>query len=106
MKTRIIQNQPEPEPPVAAGGTTRGTGPRAVVRAHRLLIFFVLAYALAWGGIPWDSFFAPGALIAALVVAFTADGVEGLRGIGRRLVRWRVGGVWYALALGVPLGVK
>ena len=34
------------------------------VRRHRVLCFFVLAYVLAWGAIPWDSFFAPGALLA------------------------------------------
>ena len=36
-----------------------------LVRRHRVLSFFVLACVLAWGAIPWGSFFAPGALIAA-----------------------------------------
>ncbi len=36
------------------------------IRRHRVAAFFVLAYFLAWGAIPWNSFFAPGALIAAL----------------------------------------
>ncbi len=82
------------------------SGLRAHVRAHRVVVFFALAYVLAWGAIPWNSFMAPGALIAALVVAFLADGSTGLKEIGRRLVRWRVGGAWYALALGVPLCVN
>ncbi len=76
-----------------------------LVRRHRVLSFFVLAYVLAWGAIPWGSFFAPGALIAALVVAGVADGWSGLRDIGARLIRWRVSWVWYALAVAVPLGV-
>jgi uncharacterized protein len=47
-----------------------------------------------------------GALIAALIVACTADGPAGLKEIGVRLIRWRVNWVWYALALGVPLFVN
>ena len=70
-----------------------------LVRRHQVLCFFVLAYVLAWGAIPWGSFFAPGALIAALVVAGLADGWAGLRDIGARLIRWRVSWVWYALAV-------
>jgi uncharacterized protein len=75
------------------------------IRRHPLIAFFVLAYALAWGAVPWDSFFAPGALVAALVVAFIRDGLAGLRDIGARLIRWRVSWIWYALALAVPLSV-
>jgi hypothetical protein len=73
------------------------------VARHPLVSFFVLAYVLAWGGVPWDSFFAPGALIAALIVAYLKDGWAGLRDIGARLVRWRVHWVWYVLAVAVPL---
>ncbi|MFI5690686.1 hypothetical protein ACIA58_02510 [Kribbella sp. NPDC051586] len=34
------------------------------IRNHPVATFFVLAYALAWGAVPFGSFFAPGALIA------------------------------------------
>jgi CAAX protease family protein len=102
MKSRVIQDQPH-EPDAQAPPTP---GFRAFVRAHRLLLFFALAYVLAWGAIPWNSFFAPGALIAALVVAFTADGLAGLKAIGSRLIRWRVNWVCYVLAVGVPLFVN
>ena len=75
------------------------------VRQHRVLVFFVLAYALSWGAVPFDSFFAPGALIAALVVVSLTEGVAGLKALGSRLIRWRVGLRWYILAIAVPLGV-
>jgi membrane protease YdiL (CAAX protease family) len=73
------------------------------VRRHRVLTFFVLAYALAWGAVPFDSFFPPGALIAAVVVLFVTEGLPGLRAWGSRLIRWRVGAIWWVAALAVPL---
>jgi membrane protease YdiL (CAAX protease family) len=87
------------------------TGPRterlvmSVVRRHRVIIFFLLACALSWGAIPWNSFFAPGVLVAALLVVSVTEGVVGLKAMGARLIRWRVSWVWYALALAVPLFV-
>ena len=79
---------------------------RAFVRTHRILVFFALAYVLTWAPLPWGTFLTIGALIAALTVAYTADGTAGLKQIGVRLIRWRVNGIWYALALGVPLVVN
>jgi CAAX protease family protein len=73
------------------------------LRRHRIVAFFVLAYFLAWGAIPWNSFLAPGALLAALIVVGLTEGLAGLRALGSRLIRWRVSWVWYALAIGVPL---
>jgi uncharacterized protein len=75
----------------------------AFVRRHPVAVFVVLAYALAWGGVPWHSFFAPGALVAALVVVGLTRGVAGLRELGARLLPWRVNWVWYVVALAVPL---
>ncbi|MFC5267758.1 type II CAAX prenyl endopeptidase Rce1 family protein [Kribbella qitaiheensis] len=73
------------------------------IRNHPVFTFFVLAYALAWGAVPFGSFFAPGALVAALIVVFLTEGVAGLRAIGARLIRWRVRWIWYVVALAVPL---
>ena len=73
------------------------------LQRHRIVVFFVLAYFLAWGAIPWNSFLAPGALLAALIVVGVTEGLAGLRALGSRLIRWRVSWVWYALAIGVPL---
>lgn len=75
----------------------------ATVRRHRVLFFFLLAYALSWAAVPFGSFFAPGALVAALVVISVTEGVPGLAALGRRLLRWRVNAVWYVLAVAVPL---
>ena len=76
---------------------------RVFIGTHRILVFFALAYVLTWAPLPWGTYFNTGALIAALIVAFIADGLAGLKQIGVRLIRWRVNWVWYALALGVPL---
>jgi membrane protease YdiL (CAAX protease family) len=81
------------------------------VRQHRLTSFFVLAYLVSWT--PWaldaagsslgTPFFPGGPLVAVLVVVAVADGRRGFRELGSRLVRWRVGWVWYAVALGLPV---
>jgi hypothetical protein len=76
----------------------------SVIRRHPVITFFLLAYALSWAAIPWQSFFAPGVLVAALIVVSLTEGVAGLKAMGSRLIRWRVSWIWYALALGVPLG--
>lgn len=90
-------------------GSTRACDRKAAmstIRRHPVLTFFLLAYALSWGAIPWQSFFAPGVLVAALIVVFLTEGVAGLKDMGRRLIHWRVSWVWYVLALAVPLVVK
>jgi uncharacterized protein len=81
------------------------------VRQHRLTSFFVLAYVVSWT--PWvfdaaglslgTPFFPGGPLVAALVVIAVADGRRGFRELGSRLIRWRVGWVWYLVALGLPV---
>ncbi|SDZ07917.1 hypothetical protein SAMN05660209_04608, partial [Geodermatophilus africanus] len=81
------------------------------VRQHRLISFFSLAYAVSWTPWAFDAagislgtpFFPGGPLVAALVVIAVADGRRGFRQLGSRLVRWRVGWVWYAVALGLPV---
>ena len=81
------------------------------VRRHRLTSFFLLAYALSWTPWAFDAagvslgtpFFAGGPLVAVLVVVAVADGRRGFVELGSRLVRWRVGWVWYVVALGLPV---
>ncbi|GLY94934.1 CPBP family intramembrane glutamic endopeptidase [Actinoplanes sp. NBRC 103695] len=90
MKTRII------EAPVRRNWIAR----------HRLVSFFVLAYALAWCMVPFGQFQAVGALIAAVIVIAVADGRAGFKDLGRRLIKWRVPWYYYAFALLVPLVVR
>ena len=77
----------------------------SVIRRHPVITFFLLTYALSWAAIPWQSFFAPGVLVAALIVVSLTEGVAGLKAMGSRLIRWRVSWIWYVLALAVPLAV-
>ena len=80
------------------------------LKNHRLLAFFVLTYAISWASwpayasrlIPRMEFLPVGPLAAAIIVIALAEGRTGFRPWGRRLVRWRVGWVWYAVALLLP----
>jgi membrane protease YdiL (CAAX protease family) len=111
VKTRIVQDDPDSSRPatgqtaltVRDGGPRVPPGVRRFVGHHRLAVFFALSYLIGWALLPFGTFLPCSPLIAALVVAPLADGVAGLRAWGARLFRWRVGWVWYAVALVVPL---
>jgi uncharacterized protein len=77
----------------------------SAVRRHPLLTFFVLTYALTWGFLPLGIFGTTGPLLAALIVLAITDGWAGLRELGSRMIRWRVGWYWYAVAIGLPVAV-
>jgi uncharacterized protein len=77
----------------------------ALVRRYPLTVFFALAYVIAWAFWPFGMFGAFGPLVAALIVVPIARGRDGLRELAARLIRWRVGWLWWAVAIGVPLGV-
>jgi uncharacterized protein len=55
----------------------------AFIKRHRLAVFFVLADRLAWGRPPWSGFFAPGVLLAALIVVALTEGLSGLKAPAR-----------------------
>ena len=80
------------------------------LKHHRLLAFFFLTYTISWaswptyasGLMPRMEFLPIGPLAAAIIVIALAQGRPGFRAWGRRLIRWRVGWVWYAVALLLP----
>jgi uncharacterized protein len=82
-----------------------GSALSGVIRRQPLLVFFVLAFVLTWASTPVGVFMAAGPLVAALVVTAVVDGRRGLRELGSRMLRWRVGWHWYAVAVLVPLGL-
>jgi membrane protease YdiL (CAAX protease family) len=84
----------------------------AWTREHRLVAFFVLTFLVSWWAWPFylmgvspTPFFACGPLVAAVVVIGVTEGRAGYRAWGARLLRWRVGWVWWAVAIGTPLAV-
>jgi uncharacterized protein len=81
-------------------------------REHRLVAFFGLTFLISWwawpfyvAGISPTPFFPCGPLVAAVVVVGVTEGRSGYRAWGARLLRWRVGWVWWAVAIGTPLAV-
>jgi membrane protease YdiL (CAAX protease family) len=90
-----------------------------LVRRYPVTVFFVLAYAITW--LVWvpralvsagylDSelplaigdFWTYAPAIAAVLSAALVGGRAGLRELGSRLIRWRVGVRWYVLVLVGP----
>jgi membrane protease YdiL (CAAX protease family) len=110
MKTRIIQDDPD-ERSASDGPSGAGTASReprrltALIRRYPLPAFFLLAFALTWATVPVGVFMAAGPLIAAIVVTAIVDGRRGLRELGARILRWRVGWQWYAAAIFIPLAI-
>lgn len=81
-------------------------------REHRLVAFFVLTFLVSWWAWPFylmavspTPFFACGPLVAAVVVIGVTEGRSGYRAWVKRLLRWRVGWFWWAVAVGTPLAV-
>src|SRR5262245_56319006 len=84
----------------------------SLIKDHPLVVYFVLAYLFSWTMVALFSvafvfallaLFGP-TLAAILVTAFT-EGKAGVSALLRRVVQWRVGLVWYAVAVGVPFAV-
>jgi uncharacterized protein len=82
------------------------------VREHRLIAFFALTFLLSWwawpfyaAGVSPSPFFPCGPLVAAVVVIGVTEGRSGYRAWGARLLHWRVGWAWWAVAIGTPLAV-
>ena len=84
----------------------------SVVKRHPLIAFFLLAYALSWW--PWilyafDLLPQPiagfGPFLAAVLMLAITSGKSSIVRLLRRMVQWRVGLGWYAVALLLPMAI-
>lgn len=79
------------------------------IKRYSFASFIVLTFVLSWW--PWllnseglpENLFPLGPMLAALIVVPLADGWTGLKNLGRTSFRWRVGPVWYVVAIGFPI---
>ena len=88
------------------------------MKKHPVTWFYILAFGISWLGMisaalgshgiaPFDRpyvqllsiFYAVGPALAAVIVARTADGKRGVQNLLKGLLRWRVGLVWYIVAV-------
>lgn len=88
------------------------------MRNYPVAWFYILAFSISWLGMistvlasrgiaPFDSpyflflsiFYAIGPALAALIVAQVTHGKTGIRDLNKGLIRWRVGLVWYIVAV-------
>jgi membrane protease YdiL (CAAX protease family) len=79
------------------------------VRRHRLTVFVLLAYATSWWVVPLHisgfPVFPYGPDFAAVAVAGLAAGRPGIAALMARLRSWRVRPRWFAVAVGLPVGI-
>ena len=96
------------------------TSIRAICRRHPVISYFVLTFAISWGGVlllgapygmpaaseefekMWTVVFLPyflGPSLSGILMTGLVHGKAGLRELLSRLLRWRVDARWYAVAL-------
>lgn len=91
------------------------------IRRHPVLSYYLLVFAISWGGmllliggpgnIPGtkeqaERLFFPaliimfaGPFVSGILMNFLIDGKEGLGSLFSQLLKWRIGGRWYAIAV-------
>ena len=78
---------------------------RSFVKRFQLPLFFALTLLIGW--LPWytgrDGVIIVAPTLAGLLVAFVAEGQDGLLAVLRRMIRWRAGLRWYAFILFAPV---
>jgi membrane protease YdiL (CAAX protease family) len=81
----------------------------AFIKRYPLVTFFAISYATFFGGallltvVPEDLFplFIYGTALGALFVVAVTERWAGVKAWASRIVRWRVGVIWYVVALGL-----
>lgn len=88
---------------------------QAFVKRNQLLVMYIILFLLAWPGLIWEVLFSQGIVpaqspvyvslftgwapgIAAVVVTAIVLGRAGVKDLLRRLLVWKVGVQWYAVA--------
>lgn len=79
----------------------------STIKRYQLVTFFSLAYALSWVPSLFEAhaILPLGPLFAALIMLALISGRAGILDFLRRIVQWRVGLRWYALALLLPVAL-
>jgi uncharacterized protein len=92
------------------------------MKKHPVIWFYILAFGISWLGMisaalgsraiaPFDSpyvqilsiFYAIGPALAAVIVSQVVDGKTGVQALNQGLIQWRVGLVWYVVAVLGPV---
>lgn len=101
--------QPQHGLPLVHGAA--GKGFTSFIRRHPVSAYYALTFVISWGLIGAVTGVAPvpmavalslgplGPAAASIILTSLLEGKAGLRELGARLRRWRVGARWYALAL-------
>ena len=92
----------------------------SIMKRYPVLIYYFLAFVISWGTLLWvmgpEGFIGAqvtaeskmpllflailsGPTVAGLLLTGILHGREGMRGLLKRLLKWRVGARWYAVAL-------
>jgi hypothetical protein len=80
---------------------------RSFVTRYQMAVFLFLAYLISWAFIfPAEGGLLPqGPMIAAFIVLGVISGRQGVSGLWRQMVRWRVGWIWYLVAPGIFIAI-
>ena len=104
-----MRRVPQPKQPRTTAAAVEGGG-RSRLARHPLLTFIVLTFVISWlPVIPYSlgifpaPVLASGPFLAAIAAAAIVGGGQGLRTFFRRLIRWRIGVVWYLVAVLTPV---
>jgi len=77
------------------------TSTGAILKKYAFIVYIALAVLISW--FPWyttgTGFLVWGASIAGVITIAITSGKEGLRDLGQRFLRWRVGWTWWLVAL-------